>query len=362
MSLHSLEIRDFRNIASAKLSLSPTFNVFCGPNGSGKSSILEALHYLGLGRSFRQTAPYQLIRYSAKQLGIFAEIEHSQRLISLGIERLSTGKIFLRVDGSQAASIIDLVSLLPLRLINAQTHQLLESGPGVRRKYLDWGLFYQDEQFLTCWRQFERILKQRNLVLKEKKSKAELESWTDAFIKYSMQLDCLRASYIEAISHEIKAIAAELLTFPPEISYYSGWNKEKMELSETLALHRAEEYKVGYTCFGPHRADFDIRIKDAPAKHFLSRGQQKLMICAIILAQGKLLVQREQPLLYLIDDLPAELDKTSQERLIALLIQQQAQVFITAIEIKDALERGVNNDLYPHAKMFHVKHGAITKD
>ena len=361
MAISSLRITDFRNLATVQLlPCQQGLNIICGQNGSGKTSLLEAVYYLGLGRSFRTATSARLIRRASKKFSIFAQlVSETERLISVGMERELNGATRMRMAEKDVASIAELAAFLPIRLINSQSHQLFESGPLFRRKYLDWGLFYLSEHFLPAWRHFERALKQRNAVLRDKRSKRELEVWTEELIKYGLALDTLRRDYIHRLTPVVLEIARELLTVSNlEISYYPGWDESTDYISALFANYQ-EEFRLGHTQFGPHRADLDVKIEGVSAKHFLSRGQQKLLICAMILAQGMLLAEHaNKGLIYLVDDLPSELDLQSRQRLISLLSKQQTQIFVTAIE-SETICRLMSDKPGVSMKVFHVEHGDV---
>lgn len=360
MSITSLRITDFRNLSAVEvLPCVQGLNIICGDNGSGKTSLLEAIYYLGLGRSFRSSTAGRMIKHESQKFSLFAQLlSENECLVPVGVERDNNGTSRLRLAEQDVASIAELAYLLPIRIINSQSHNIFESGPIYRRKYLDWGLFYQTEQFLPCWRQFERVLKQRNAILREKRPKNELEAWTNEFIKYGLELDACRRQYIDALSPIISVLAAELLNLPPiELSYDPGWPQEH-DLASILALKWAEEYRFGYTQYGPHRADLEIKIQGVEAKHFLSRGQQKLLICAMILAQGMLLAKHaNKGLIYLVDDLPAELDLQSRQKLISLLSRQPTQIFITAVDASTICDLPIAANV--PIKVFHVEHGVV---
>lgn len=361
MPISSLRVTDFRNLAAVELMpCEMGLNVICGDNGSGKTSLLEAIHYIGLGRSFRTSTSARLIRHDADKFSLFSQlVNDNQRYLPVGVERDLRGSTRLRVAEKDLSSIVELAYLLPIRVINSQSHHLFESGPLFRRKYLDWGLFYHNESFLLCWRQFERVLKQRNALLRDKRSKKELEVWTEELVKYGLGLDKLRREYIQALTPLILECAQSLLDISEfTINYDPGWD-ENLHFADVLANSYQEEFRLGHTQFGPHRADLDIQTHSVSVKHFLSRGQQKLLICAMIIAQGTLLAKHaNKRLIYLIDDLPSELDLLSRQKLISLLSRQQTQIFITVIEnnmIGDLI--GDKPDV--PLKVFHVEHGRV---
>lgn len=361
MAVALLRITDFRNLAAVELApCLQGVNIIDGNNGSGKTSLLEAIYYLGLGRSFRTSSNSRLIHQTSDQFSLFAQlVSHNKRIIPVGMERTIHGLTRLRIEDKDTSSIAELASFLPMLIIHSQSHQLFESGPIYRRKFLDWGLFYQSESFLSSWRQFERVLKQRNALLKAKRPRKELDVWTNELVKYGLELDALRRDYIRSVSPFVAELAQALLGVNHlEFIYQPGWD-EALGYAATLANVYEEEYRMGHTQFGPHRADFDIQIDTISVKHFLSRGQQKLLICAMILAQGKLLAQcANKGLIYLIDDLPTELDLYSKTKLISLLTMQQAQIFITAIE-SDSICHCISDQSNVPMKVFHVEHGRL---
>lgn len=358
MSIKALHIAQFRNLTHVVLHPTDQFNIVYGENGSGKSSLLEAIHYLSTGRSFRAANTKHLIQNHTKKFTLHAQIQkQQQQLIEIGVERDLQRNLRLRAENRDLSNFAELAAHLPLKIIHTQLHYFLEAGPLFRRKYLDWGLFYHFDEFLFCWRQYERVLKQRNSLLKSKCSRKDLHPWNEELIIYGSAFNQFRQDYLKELACFLQSVLQIL--FPLDeihFCYDAGWD-EQCAYSELLEKAYFDEIRLGYSLYGPHRADLLIKVNGLAAKHILSRGQQKLLICAMIIAQGKLLYQhKNKQLVYLIDDLPSELDEFSKQKLLRLLAEQQTQVFLSAIEPEAILDLVHDSWTY---KMFHVKHGHI---
>ncbi|MDX1901569.1 MAG: DNA replication/repair protein RecF [Gammaproteobacteria bacterium] len=361
MAFKRLDLTGFRNLSSVKLKLLPHgINFFYGRNGSGKTSLIEAIHYCIYGRSFRSANANHLIQHHAEHLSVFGKIHPlDQSVIPIGLERSRNGHTKLRVAGEDRASFASLARLAPTLLIHSGSHQLLEAGPIFRRKYLDWGAFYLSAEYVQHWKQYARALRQRNLLLRKRIFSKELPSWTAELVKYGNQLHQTRQQFVEQLLPHLSFVANRLLHLPAlEMSYFPGWQKD-LSFAEAVEVSLANDMAAGSSQTGPHRADFNIKMNHIPVKDILSRGQQKLFVCAMLLAQGMLIKQcLEVNPVYLVDDLTAELDQVSQARLMALFLEQQSQFFLTAIDASAVAQFNQGGSL----KMFHVEHGSIVEE
>lgn len=360
MIISRLDITHFRNLSLTKIDhIANGFNLFHGVNGSGKTNLLEAIYYLSRGRSFRQSTASHLIHHMAEKFSIFGHIQStSLHEVPVGIERQRNGNMRIRVSGQENVSAAELLELIPSILIHSHSFNLLDGGPLFRRKYLDWGAFYVTNEFLAAWKMYERALRQRNAALRESRPKKELDVWRAELVKSATGLDVLRQEYITKLLPFLESLLSELIQMDKiELVYYPGWDPH-LTYDEAIDRWGDKDMYVGYTQLGPHRADLKISINRIPVKDILSRGQQKLFICAMMVAQGALLYTcaNRKPV-YLIDDLPSELDGKNRSHLLELLSKQNAQVFMTAIE-RDMLAHSCQVPM----KMFHVEHGSVREE
>ncbi|MGL5949106.1 MAG: DNA replication/repair protein RecF [Aeromonas sp.] len=358
MSLHTLQLHDFRNIQHAALQFGPGLNILTGKNGSGKTSVLEAIHYLGLGRSFRTHLTGRVIRQGEKAFTLFAQTEIDGQSIPLGLCKEKNGDTQLKIAGNPAQRLSELAQLLPLQLIHPEGFTLLTGGPQARRAWLDWGVFHFDRQFLPVWARVKRLLKQRNALLRQHSDYRQLGFWDKELVEQSQQLSQLRTAYCQAISPRIQAMVADFLPeFAITVSFYPGWERNG-DLAQLLAHGFARDSQLGYTGIGPQKADIRLKANGVPVADILSRGQLKLLMCALRLAQGLHLTQHSQRgCIFLIDDFASELDSDKRRLLAERLRQCASQVFITAIDTSQLADMMAGDEV----KLFHVEQGKISE-
>jgi DNA replication and repair protein RecF len=356
MLLSSLNINNFRNFENTHFDFENQYNLFYGKNGSGKTSILEAIHYLALGRSFRSHLLRRIIKYGTDGFSIFGKIKQETNFIAVGTERsISSGK-HIRIAGEDAHSHLEITKLVPLQLLNQDSYRLLDDGPKARRQFIDWGLFHVEQNFLTLWRKVERILDQRNAAIRTSSKIDSINIWDKELSKFGLELHQQRKHYIETFIPIAQHILQKLLCdFSINISYFAGWDAER-DLDSVLANNLKNDLRLGYTTSGPHRADLKLTIDKIPAKDAMSRGQQKLLLYGLQIAQGILLNKlTDKSCIYLADDLPAELDSQKQTLLANILLNLQSQIFVTGLTRNDL------GNLFDskNPKMFHVEQGRI---
>lgn len=351
MTINSLTIQNFRNLTSINIELHPHFNVFIGENGAGKTSILEALYFLSFGRSFRSNQLNRIIQSDQSSFTVF--VKNSQDKI--GISRHISGEAKLKLNGESLSSHVSIAQRLPVLLFNPESFQLFTEGSKPRRQLIDWGIFYQQSDFLSHWQQYKRALKQRNAALKLHRQVMEVTLWDSILIENADHLDQMRAHYVKSLESMLMTIIGSFMEkHGIELQYYRGWAKES-DLQTVLHNDLSQDQQSGFTHHGPHRADLRLRVCGKPAQEILSRGQQKVLVCGLKLAQGLLLQQQTgKQSIYLLDDIASELDDTHRRLLLDYLKSLDAQVMMTSIDAE--IEQQVPLE---HSHSYQVSAGAI---
>ena len=355
MAISRLIIENFRNLSAVDLEFDHGFNFLVGKNGSGKTSLLESIFYLGHGRSFKSSVTTRIIRYEQPHFTLHGRIQERQHQWSVGLQKLRQGNSIVKINGEDGNKIADLAHLLPMQLITPEGLTLLNGGPAFRRAFLDWGLFHHQSYFHAAWSNLYRLLKQRNAALLQTYDYGQLKIWDVELTKLAHQVSQWRAKYAEALRPEIEQTCR---LFLPELeislSFHQGWEKDS-DYGELLKQNFERDKAIGYTVAGPQKADFRFKANGLPVEDVLSRGQLKLLMCALRLAQGEhLMAQKNRHCIFLIDDFASELDESKRALLAERLQHSGSQVFVTAIS-HDQLQQ-----MQPsQQRVFHVENGVI---
>ena len=355
MSIHCLTIENLRKIPTALILPSSRLNLIVGDNAAGKTSILESIDYLSRGRTFKVKNGKKLISNGQRQLRVFGKIRLlNNGYIDLGIEKSAT-ETKIRVGGQTAKNISELASRLPVQVMHAEGQNLIEGSPKERRSYLDWGVFHVEQHFHRNWIRYRRTLKQRNAALKSHLPTKIICGWDEELCETALLLDDSRYKYILALKPYLKEWFNKLLCdINMDMSYTRGW-PDGISYSEHLYSHLEGDRRVSYTRSGPHNADIQIYLQGRLAAEVASRGQQKLLVAAMKMAQINLYTsQTGKSCIFLIDDLSSELDYLNRRRFLQALTDMDVQIYLTAFD-RDL----VDDVIWDHLKVFHVEHGEV---
>lgn len=356
MHLKELQFKNIRNLEDGALQLAPHLTWVYGENGAGKTSLLEAVYLLSSGRSFRTNTTDRVIKESEPLFVVFGLGELQGQEHRIGLQRERNGEFVIRLNGNNVKRLSDIAHLMPVLAFTPDSYQLVAGAPKERRRFLDWGLFHVEHSYAETYSKFCKILRHRNALLRAKASNEELAVWTESFCREAHNVAQMRARYWQLLGPALSTRFNEL--FPHndvEFQYFQGWTGD---LNEQLSEHHEKELDTGTTRTGPQKADIRLRVGRVSAYEVLSRGQCKLLVQAMLMAQISVFSEQTgRSGILLLDDVGGELD---QARFKALLQQVLSlnhwQVLVTSTDFGDkALLKEYNS------AMFHVEHGKVQK-
>jgi DNA replication and repair protein RecF len=350
VSLVQLTVADLRCVQHAELVLDQKRNLIWGGNGSGKTSLLESIFILGRGRSFRTRNPERLIRHGQPRLTVFGRTDGMPPR-ALGIQVARVGGTMARINGATAGSLTELSQSFPVQVIDPGVHKLVEDAGFRRRRWMDWAVFHVEPGFADLWVRYRRAVKQRNAALRQQPAQAA--AWDPEVARLGELIAEARRTMLDQMQPGWRESVTALSGLEVDLNYSRGWSSE-LPLSQALVDSRARDQARGLTHSGPHRADVLVRLNGRPAREVLSRGQQKLVAIAMILAQVRLLQERAAttPTL-LLDDPAAELDGIHLLRFIEEVSRLKCQLVLTSLQPE--------SDLFGRPEsVFHVEQGRVT--
>lgn len=400
--IERLQISHLRNLT--QINLAPaTCNVIIGANGSGKTSLLEAVFLLSRGKSFRHHQPKRYIQHHQSATTVYAKLHDNT---TLAIQKQADATTVLRLNQATVYNQSILTEQLPTLLIDPSTMDMLEQGSASRRQLLDWLVFHMKQGFHPQWVAYQRLLKQRNSLLKQRShlshvQLAELKSWDKGIASHAALIHHYREAIFEAWQPYFSKSVAQLLpAYAGQLSLsYSAGYDTGIALDDQLNERLEQDLQLGYTRIGNHRADVHVHwrssnasqpisndVKDSDnnsksasninvdaksamlkeqAANVLSRGEKKLLITALRLSQLPLLLSsannsepRTTPIV-LLDDITAELDDSAIDILLSTLAKLPCQVFMSSLT--DTILPKIN-EYWSDPKVFHMKQGNVLSD
>ncbi|QWV00086.1 DNA replication/repair protein RecF [Francisella salimarina] len=332
MYIANLRLQNFRNIPFKSFDFKNSINFIVGKNGSGKTSILESIYFLSHSRSFRSSQLNRIINHDYDEFIVYTKAYNQDEVI-ISLSRKKNSNNISKLNSEIQKNHTEITRVLPIQLINPESFNIINSGAQQRCKVLDWGAFYLDKTFLKIWQQTKFLVKQRNSALKQNYPKTYINGIDKKLCEFADMLDKKRHTYFSKLKPKIYEILSQ---FTPnlklDIDYFRGWNSHK-SLTQVLEESFESDNRYNVTNHGPHKADIVLTTNHKPIQDTFSRGQQKLLICAIKLAQGEIHnLENENKCIYLIDDITSELDNIHTQTLFNYLKKLKSQVFITTTE------------------------------
>ena len=361
MRINKLELTNFRSYPSLNLELDPGVTTFIGDNGSGKTNIAEALIYLAFLTSHRVSNNVPLITLGAQQGIIRAEIERDNRVLQIDLEINATKTNRAQLNGNPTRSQREILGACQVVYFSPEDLDLVRGEPGTRRDFLDRLLITRAPRLAGVITDYERVVKQRNALLKTRASTSALVPWNEQLIKFGAELTAERISLVEALNPWVAHNYANLNEVKPaSISYKCSTNgvsnnsdENTKALTKRLEEVAYQEIERGVSLIGPHRDDLHLQLGDFPAKGYASHGEAWSMAISLRIGSFNLLKSEGSEPILILDDVFAELDTSRRVQLMSAT-QIAEQTIITA-----AVEDDLPAELL--TKKYYVTPGVVRK-
>lgn len=359
MRIDRLYFEHFRNLKTQYVEPKAGINIIWGENGQGKTNLLEGIYLFAHLKSFRGAGNVDLIDAQSDSARISVTVNRSRVLRQLELKIHPTGRGFF-IDGKKPRPVESVLDALRAILFAPDELYPLRTLPSARRSLIDRGIFQLDPSYLGRAIEYDRVLKQRNCLLRERAGAEQIRPWTEKLIQSGAKIRQARQSFSEELQAHLRQVHERLsgerevveLLYPVVAD-----NREQHEdlLAAELQGGGQREMRLGLTCGGPHRDDPVFVMNGAAVRHVASQGQWRTLILSFKMALLSLLHERINawPVL-LFDDMSAELDASRQERLFSLLAECKAQVFVTTTDPKPFLRFG-HAEIHP----LHMTAGAV---
>ncbi len=367
MYIENLRLKNYRNYKEISIYFDPSINIIYGNNAEGKTNLLESIFLCATSRSHRGSKEKDIINFNEEEAHIkmiFNEKEEKKQVIDIQLNKESKKGIAL--NGIKKEKLSDFLGTFYAVIFSPEDLNIIKEGPATRRKFIDMELYQIDRQYVISISNYNKVLNQRNAVLKDIYSASGnnkndlitlLDSYDDQLIRYGTEVILKRKENIEDIAKKIKDIYYKISGEKEELilNYENDVFSSEIEKTykEKLKETKEQDIKQGYTTIGPHRDDISFIIDNLDLRQFGSQGQKKT--AAISLKLAELLIMKEKkgntPVL-LLDDVFSELDEKRQKELIENL--DGIQTIITCTGMK----RNIYDLLKPN-KIFKVSNNEV---
>ena len=362
MKIRSLKLKNYRNYSLLKLDFDDAANIFYGDNAQGKTNILEAVYLSGTTKSHRGTKDRDLIRFGEEESHIEAVVEKNgiEYQLDMHLKKNSPKGIAINKMPIRRAS--ELFGIVNLVFFSPEDLNIIKSGPSERRRFIDMELSQLDRVYLSDLGNYNRVVNQRNRLLKDMKPGPDkslmdtLEIWELQLIQYGNRIVERRKLFIQEVNEIISSIHKKLTGEKEDIKVIYEPSNGNLTLEQALVKNRERDIRIKSTSVGPHRDDICFMAGDLDIRRFGSQGQQRTAALSLKLSEIELVKQviNDTPVL-LLDDVLSELDKHRQNYLLDSI--NDIQTLITCTGVEDFV-----NHRFSINKVFHVHEGQVTNE
>ncbi|MEG0385455.1 DNA replication/repair protein RecF [Solibacillus cecembensis] len=369
MNIERLQLKNYRNYESLSLDFSSKTNVFIGENAQGKTNVMESIYVLAMAKSHRTSNDKELIRWEADYGKIEGVIEKRYGRVPIELTISKKGKKG-KINHLEQTKLSNYIGQMNVVMFAPEDLNVVKGSPQIRRRFIDMEIGQISPIYLHDLLTFQKVLKQRNHLLKSNQGKASLakdmmfDIYTEQYIQAAVQIIRKRFQFMELLQEWAEPIHFGIsrgleklvIKYRPVAGMEASWTAEEMAkyLEKKLAEVKQREIDRGVTLVGPHRDDLQFFVNDYDVQTYGSQGQQRTTALSLKLAEIELIKQetKETPIL-LLDDVLSELDDYRQSHLLNT-IQGEVQTFVTTTSVD-----GIHHDTIKQANLFSVQQGSI---
>ena len=360
MFIKKLMLINYRNYEKLDINFGKGVNVFIGDNAQGKTNILEAIYYCAFAKSHRTTRDRELINWNNHESYISLGIAKERLDKKIDIKILKDGKKAIKVNSIKINKIGELFGIFNVVMFSPEDLKIVKDSPGVRRRFIDMELCQLNKKYYYNLVQYNKVLNERNVVLKNKNLSEEmLDIYDEQLSSYGEYVIKERLKYVEKLNYYGVQVHKDITSNKENIEFkyqstIKDLSKIKENFYEALKKSRKKDIEKGISTIGLHRDDFSIFINNVDIKNFGSQGQQRTAVLTIKFASLRIIkeITGEYPVL-LLDDVLSELDFSRKKYILSTIGEIQTVITCTGIE-------DIYSYLDSNSKIFKVKNGIVS--
>lgn len=359
MIIESIDLKDYRNYEILNMNLSPDINIIYGDNAQGKTNILEAMYVCATSRSHKGSKDREMIRIGSEEAHIKICVKKNGVTNRIDMHLKKSKNKGIAVNGIPIRRAVELFGILNIVCFSPEDLTIIKNGPAERRRFMDMELSQLDKIYLSNLINYNKVVNQRNKLLKElafqiSPEKLEtLDIWDLQLVKYGTEVMKRRTIFISELNEIIGRIHEKLSGGKEKLTIAYRPCADENVFLDIVTRSRERDMRMKSTCFGPHKDDLIFFINGNEVKKYGSQGQQRTAALSLKLAEIELVkkVIKDTPVL-LLDDVLSELDSNRQQFLLDSIGQIQTVITCTG------LDEFVNNQFAVH-KTFQIKNGNV---
>lgn len=350
MYIHSLELKNYRNYESLSINFDSGTTILYGDNAQGKTNILEAVYLSATTKSHRGSRDRELIRFNQEESHIRTLVKKSEVIHRIDMHLRKNKTKGIAIDGIPIHKSGELFGMANVIFFSPEDLSIIKNGPSERRRFLDLELCQLDKLYLYHYTNYNKVLNQRNNLLKQIAFKPQLaetmDIWDEQLIQYGTEVIKARRNFIHQLNGILKDIHTKLTGGRESLYLEYESNVEENDFADLLKQRREQDLKYQSTQCGPHRDDMGFYIDDIEVRRYGSQGQQRTSALSLKLAEIEIVKQKIQdtPIL-LLDDVMSELDENRRDYLLHSI--NNIQTIITCTGYDDFIKERMNiNKVY----------------